>query len=58
MALAFLAYSYVITYRAKWKQRKANRWWPPDRHEIALWVMTGLVATIASIPSLNLFPGP
>jgi hypothetical protein len=52
VAVIFLAYSYVITYRAKWRQRE--RWWPPNRHEVGLWATTVLVVAIASIPYLNL----
>ncbi len=58
VALAFLAYSYVITYRTKWKQRKGTHWWPPTRQELLLWGTTVLVLVIASIPSLNLVPLP
>jgi hypothetical protein len=58
VAAIFLAYSYVITYRARLKGGKQGWWWPPTRHEIALWATTVLVLVFASIPSLNLVPLP
>jgi hypothetical protein len=56
--MVFLAYSYAITYRAKWQRRKREPWWPPNRQEVALWATTVLVGVIASIPWLNLVPSP
>lgn len=58
VAMASLAYSYVITYRARWQREGGRRWWPPTRHELTLWATTLLVLVIASIPYFNLVPSP
>jgi|GEM_PF-3532819 len=58
VTLVFLGYSYVITYRARWRRSVERRWWPPTGQEITLWATTLLVLAIASIPSLNLVPSP
>jgi hypothetical protein len=57
MALVALAWAYVTTYRARWRQirRSGLREYRPTTHEAALWATTLVVGLLALFPHYNPF---
>jgi hypothetical protein len=57
IALLALGFSYVATYRARWRQLGGTglRGYRPRLHEVALWAMTVGVGLLIAFPYYNPF---